>query len=112
VTEFRAFYAEHGTWDSEHWVDWDLPELDRIVHLHLKQDASTWQVEHCYGILDDGLHVDVSLPFRSLPKGTNLKGEIIGHARVSEILADSLGLFDEGVIVLEEEYAIDEPYIP
>ena len=77
------------------WIDWDHPQLDKIIRLRLLSDPGfpVWDVSYCYGRMKDGTPVRVALPFAQLPK-RNIAGTILEHAKRDKVFAKGLGIFD------------------
>lgn len=83
-------------------VDWSDSRLARITRLRLLSDPGypAWDVSYCHGVLHDGTHVDVILPFSQLAKtvgrwGTGaLQKDIIRHAKRDKVYAKGLGVFN------------------
>ena len=97
VREFAPITdALHAVRESVHGtVQWDDPDLKRIVRLRLLSDPGfpVWDVSYCYGQMKDGSYVRVELPFSQLPKH-NFKSAIIRYAEKDGVFAKGLGVFD------------------
>lgn len=76
-------------------VYWNDPQLSRITRLRLLSDPGfpVWDVSYCHGILEDGTHVDVDLPFDQLPK-RRVRAAICHYAVKDKVFAKGLGIYD------------------
>jgi len=79
-------------------VYWDDPELAKVVRLRLLSDPGFpyWDLSYCWGILRDGTHCRVVLPFHQLGK-RGWKAELIEYAKRDGVFAKGLGFFDPDV---------------
>lgn len=85
----------------ERSVDWNDPELDKVVRLRLltDRDFPAWDVSYCVGRTKSGEYVDVNLPFHQLPKGRGqIQRAILAYAKKDGVFAKGLGLFDGDVV--------------
>ncbi len=74
-------------------VRWTDPRLDKITFIDLQLILDAWQVTQCEGRLKDGTQVNVSVPFKKLPR-YGLRRMIIKHAKKDGVYAKGLGVFD------------------
>lgn len=65
----------HDDWCNAPYVQWNHPDLKRIVRLRLLSDPGypQWDISYCYGLMKDGSHVRVQLPMLNLPRSRNGK---------------------------------------
>ena len=78
-------------------VLWTDKRLKGISYLRLISDRGFpfWDVSFCYGYLNNGDEVRVTLPFSQLPKGRKMKGAILKHAIADRVFAKKLNLFND-----------------
>lgn len=76
-------------------VYWHDPRLAKITRLRLLSDPGypAWDVSYCHGVLKDGTHCRVSLPFDQLPKRA-VSQTIVYWAKRDNVYAKGLGVFD------------------
>lgn len=89
-------YHEERARNHAGTVDWTYEGL-RITRLRLLSDPGYphWDVSYCHGLLPDGRHVDVRLPFSELRKWhKSLKQQIVEYAIQSGISAKRTGILD------------------
>lgn len=74
-------------------VDWTDPRLLRVTRLRLLSDPGfpAWDVSYCHGLLRDGTHCTVSLPFSQLPKSFLFR-HIVAYAKRDGVHARNLGV--------------------
>jgi hypothetical protein len=108
---FRDLYGTHETNGLEPGVQqelldsldgevyWSDPRLKKIFRLRLltDRDFPYFDVSYCYGTLDDGTNVRVSLPFHQLTKA-KWKTEIVEWATRDGVFAKGLGIFDPATV--------------
>ncbi len=75
------------------------PRLAKITRLRLVSDPGfpMWDLSYCYGELEDGRNVRVSLPQHQF-KRQNLKGQLIKMCADSGVFGKGLGILDDSVI--------------
>lgn len=96
LTDARAYHADRHAQGHIDTVPWTTPGL-RVTRLRLLSDPGfpAWDVSYCHGIMPDGEHVNVELPFSQLPKyGVTISRAIVAHAKRDRVHAKRLGILD------------------
>lgn len=80
---------------APHVIDWDDPDLARVVRLKLVTDFGIpfADVSYCYGETSDGTKVRVRLPFHQVPR-RGLTRFIVAQAIEAGVHAKRLGILD------------------
>lgn len=76
-------------------VEWNDPQLKRVVRLRLLSDPGYgfWDVSYCVGEMKDGTPVRIDLPFNQLPRH-GMRAAIVAHAIKDNVHAVRLGVLD------------------
>ncbi len=76
-------------------VEWNDPQLKRIVRLRLLSDPGfpVWDVSYCVGEMRDGTPVRVDLPFNQVPR-RGMMSFLVQAAARDGVHAKRLGVFD------------------
>lgn len=99
VLESNPLPAGFHDEECQETVDWDDPQLEKIIRFRLVSDIEFpfWDVSYCMGRLRDGTKVEVRLPFSQLPK-RGWKKAVVEHAEKDKVFAKKLGFFNPGVV--------------
>jgi hypothetical protein len=83
----------------EETVDLTDRRLVRITRLRLVTDPGfpLWDLSYCYGQLNDGTNVRVTLPWHQFSR-RYLKRDLVQMCKEAGVYGKKLGILDEGVI--------------
>lgn len=97
VGETRALResVDHGR--TVYWSDPTLRKILRFRIIGACREFPFWDVSYCYGELEDGSRVLVTLPFHQLPQ-RGWRGKVIEYAKRDNVFAKGLGIFDADVL--------------
>lgn len=88
--------VKHSDIDHSISVWWGDPHLVKITRLRLLSDRGFpfWDVSYCWGRLDDGRNVRVTLPFHQLAKGKSISSRLYEQCVKAGVNGKRLGIYD------------------
>jgi hypothetical protein len=88
-------YSKEADERAKNHVYWTDDRLMKVTRLRVLSDPGfpVWDVSYCHGVLKDGTHCTVELPFDQIPK-RGFKRFIVKWAKHEKVYAKGLGLLD------------------